>query len=182
MYDFKKRLCTKLTGPDVGVNFTKQRQNQNEMVSQLTPGSWVIFKGSGETDQPIWLGRAISKPEWDNSCVWKNNSRCTKMIEGVEIGRHEYAINVQWYTQKVVGVLEYVLDTTKPVVQSNCGLVLAGFDDHMHQVYGSSIRVPRYVERLGQIVWVSMVCYRQQLTCKPLKGTGIEKSLEMSGE
>ena len=95
------------------------------------------------TDQAIWLGRAISKPEWGNDCTKKNSSRATKFIEGVEVTQNGYAVNVQWYTQKTRGVPEHALDTTLPVVQSNCELVLAGFDDQMHQVHGSRTRVPR---------------------------------------
>ena len=64
-------------------------------------------------------------------------------IEGAEVSRNGYAINVQWYTQNVVGVLEYVVYTGAPVVQSNSDLVYAGFDEYMHQVHGSRILVPR---------------------------------------
>ena len=54
-----------------------------------------------------------------------------------------YAINVQWYKQKCVGVLEYVMYTGSPVAQSNSDLVYAGFDEYTHQVHSSRIRVPR---------------------------------------
>ena len=50
---------------------------------------------------------------------------------------------MQWYKQKVVGVLEYVLDEYAAIVQSSCTLVYAGFDAHMHQVSGTCVRVPR---------------------------------------
>ena len=40
-------------------------------------------------------------------------------------------------------MLEYVLDEYAAIVQSSCTLVYAGFDAHMHQVSGISVRVPR---------------------------------------
>ena len=40
-------------------------------------------------------------------------------------------------------MLEYVAYTGAPVVQRNSDLVYAGFDEYMHQVHGSRIRVPR---------------------------------------
>ena len=143
IYDFKKRPCTKLTGPRVSLQLSERRESLNKMASQLNPGAWVLFKGSGKTDQFIWMGRTISKLGWNNDCVLKNVSSDTKNIEGAEVSRNGYAINVQWYTQKVVGVLEYVVYTGAPVVQSNSDLVYAGFDEYMHQVNGSRIRVPR---------------------------------------
>ena len=69
-------------------------------------------------------------------CVLKNVSSGTKNIEGAAVSRNGYAINVQWYTQKVFGVLEHVVYTGAPVVQSNSALVYAGFDECMHQVHG----------------------------------------------
>ena len=63
------------------------------------------------------------------------------MIDGVEVTRNGYAINVQWYIQKTLGVSEYVLEANPPCVQTKCELVLADFD--MHQLTGRVTRVPR---------------------------------------
>ena len=106
----------------------------------------MIFKSEGDNDQPIWLGRAIPKAEWGNSCIKKNDARGVKIIDGAKVGRGGYAINVQWYTQKVIGILEYVVeggDNAIPIVSSNNALIFAGFDDSMYQVHGSRTRVPR---------------------------------------
>ena len=143
IYDFDKRQCTKLTGPGVSLQLSKLCQNRNEMAAQLTHGSWVAFKSAGDMDSIFWIGRAISKPEWDNCCIVKNDSSGNKNIEGAAVGQNGYAINVQWYTQKVVGVLEFVIYENPPIVQSNNDLVLVGFDESMHQVHGSRTRVPR---------------------------------------
>ena len=105
IYDFQNRQCTKLTGPGVSLQLSERRESQNKMASQLTPGAWVLFKGRGHTDQFIWMGRTISKLGWNNYCVLKNVSSVTKSIEGAVVSRNNYTINVQWYTQKVFGVL-----------------------------------------------------------------------------
>ncbi len=67
-------------------------------------------------------------------------------IERAIISRGGFAINVQRYTQKVLGVLEYIIEDgedTKPLVQSNKDLILTGFDKNMHQVYGARACVTR---------------------------------------
>ena len=115
----------------------------NEMSAQLTPGSWVTFKSTVDIDNIIWIGRGISKPEWENCCILRNDSSGNKNIEGASVGRNGYAINFQWYTQKVVGVIEFVIDKNPPIVQSNSDLVLVGFDEYMHQVHGSRTHIPR---------------------------------------
>lgn len=55
----------------------------------------------------------------------------------------EYAINVQWYTQRDIGSLEYIIDRdyTYPIVNHNRTLVLGGFE--MIQSAGNLARVPR---------------------------------------
>ena len=137
VYEFDKRECTKLTGPVVSLQLSERRQNRNEMAAQLTPGSWVAFKSTRDIYNIIWIGRFISKPEWENFCILKNDSRGNQNIEVASVGWNGYAINVQWYTQKVVGVIELVIDDNPPIVQSNSDLVLVGFDEYMHQVHGS---------------------------------------------
>ena len=82
----------------------------------------MIFKGSGATDQVIWLGRTISKLGWRNNCILKNNSRGTKNIEGAKVTQSGYAVNAQWYTQNFVGVLEYVIDNNIPGVRQGDNL------------------------------------------------------------
>lgn len=101
----------------------------------------------------------ISHSGWVEQCltqigIWYNDTDQQKDIVNEE-GRNEYAaaiasntyaINVQWYTQRAVGTLEYKVeggDNTKPFVVSNNSLLLAGFDNDMHQVVGSRVRAPR---------------------------------------
>ena len=143
IYDFDKRKCTKLTGPGVSLQLSERRQNRNEMSAQLTPGLWIEFNSTEDICRIIWIGRAISKPEWENFCILKNDSSGNKNIEVVSVGRNGCVIHFQWYTQKVVGVLEFFKDDNPPIVHSNIYLVLVGFDEYMHQEHGSITRVPR---------------------------------------
>ena len=118
-----------------------------EMVVNLTHGDWVMFKCPEPDVQPSWIGRAVSRDEWNNACWCQNETANLQVLsQDVPIHRGEYAINVQWYTQSHFGSpLEYVLDAEHPFpcVNKFSTLVLAGFD--MVQTVGSSvgIRVPR---------------------------------------
>ena len=88
----------------------------------------------------------MSKPDWNNSCIWYNDTNRQMDIEGAAVAARTYAINVQWYTQKIIGTLEYQIengDDAKPLVQSNSTLLWTGIDDNMHQVLGTRVRVPR---------------------------------------
>ena len=86
---------------------------------------------------------------------------------------------MQWYTQKVIGVLEYVVeggDNTKSIVQSNQDLTLTGFDEHMHQVIGTRTSV------LSNLIDKRTLSINQQETiCKLQKVTGIEESMATYG-
>ena len=94
-----------------------------------------------------------------------------------------YAINVQWYTQKVIGALEYAIeggDNAQTFVQSNKDLVLTGFDDHMHQVIGARTHARRQqTVQSNRLEGFEYSLPRQ--TCRQLKETGIEKSMEIYG-
>ena len=146
MYEFINRPCNKLAGPDIQIQLTQRRESINDMTSRLTPGDWIIFRSTRDEDQPFWLGRTLSKQEWDNQCIWYNDRGRNKTFEGAIIKNGKYGINVQWHTQKVIGILEYIVeggDNAHPIVQSNRDLILTGFDKHIHQVIGTRTRAPR---------------------------------------
>ncbi len=89
------------------------------MIATLTLRDWVIFKSRGDPDQPFWLGMTISHPDWGSQCILKNDSNGTTNIGNSLITQGGYAINVQWYTQKVFWLPEYIVeggDRAKPVV------------------------------------------------------------------
>mmetsp|Transcript_19705 Transcript_19705/g.32342 ORF Transcript_19705/g.32342 Transcript_19705/m.32342 type:complete len:92 (-) Transcript_19705:12-287(-) len=58
-------------------------QDKNEMASKLTPGDWMLFKGQDE--QLVWLGRAVSKEEWSNQCIWKNETGSIQYADTVQL-------------------------------------------------------------------------------------------------
>ena len=70
-------------------------QDQRELASQLRPGDWMLFKGN-DGNQPVWLGRTVSKEEWSNQYIWKNEGSSFEYAESVAVAPNEYAINVQW--------------------------------------------------------------------------------------
>ena len=120
---------------------------RDEMASTLTPGSWVIYK-STEEDQPFWLGKTVSKKEWKGNCIWKNDSNETKEFDGVLILACSFAVNVQWYTQKTYGVLEYKIEPEEPSVQATVNLIKIGFDEQIATVRGGKVRSKR-----DRILW-----------------------------
>jgi hypothetical protein len=71
---------------------------------------WVAYKSRGDPDQPFWIEKTLPKSEWGNQCIRKNKSQGNVTIEGAIISRGGFAVNVQWYAQKVLGVLEYIIE------------------------------------------------------------------------
>ena len=74
----------------------------------------------------------------------KKNSRATNITDGIEIPCSGYTINGKGHIQNMVSIIEHVVEGNVSVVQSNCELVLVGFDDVMHQVQGTMTWAPRY--------------------------------------
>jgi hypothetical protein len=80
------------------------------MTSRLSACDWVAYKSIGDPDQPFWIGKALPKSEWGNQCIRKNDSHGQVTIEGAIISKGGFVINVLWYTQKVLGVPEYIIE------------------------------------------------------------------------
>ena len=143
IYEFTKETCTKLTGGE-SISAAAIAMNRNEMAAGLATRTWMIFESSEPDVQSLWLGRAVAKTEWDNQCTLKNESNRIHRADGrVQVPLRGYAINVQWYTQREVGSLEYIIEKESPlpIVQTNYNLILAGFE--MDLVVGTRTRVPR---------------------------------------
>ena len=106
-------------------------------------GDWMMFESPEPNVQPFWIGRAVSKSEWNNSCFYKNNTTRRKNLMGnLPLDPGEYAVNVQWCNKQDIGSsLEYTVDRTNPypIVNHNHTLVLGGFD--MVQIIGNAVRV-----------------------------------------
>ena len=124
------------------------KQSKNEMVMNLVHGDWVMFKSPEPNVHLFWIGRAVSRDEWNNACWYKNEVEEIQVLtEDLLLHRGEYAINVQWYTQSDTGSpLDYVIEAAHPfpIVNNYSTLVLTCFDS-MVQTVGKTvrIRVPR---------------------------------------
>lgn len=143
LYDFELAECKKVKGANVKKLSNEKKQSRTEMAERISIGDWMLFS-SNDHEQPVWLGRAMAKREWGNSCKWKNDSKREQDLgNGVKIRRGGYAINVQWYTHTEVGSTQYRLDSDEPnpLVQSDIALLHAGFE--MTQVVGRRAAVPR---------------------------------------
>ena len=111
----------------------------------LTPGDWLMFESPEPNVQPFWIGRAVSKREWNDACWYRNETGSRQMLSGaLPLDSGEYAINVQWYDLRdIANPLEYVIvrDNPYPIANHNSTLVLGGFE--MTLSIGNEVRVPR---------------------------------------
>jgi len=179
VYSFNKRECKKTEGVGVTTTRMDRMHDRNELASNLTHGDWMLFKGQDE--QQVWLGRAVSKEEWSNQCIWKNDTGSIQYADTLPIGRNEYAINVHWYTLKQVdNPLVYVIEReeSKPIVNNNRELLHAGFP--MTQVLGSRSRVPR--RRNVRSVQNDDYEYDTPASLQTTEDIGLEKSVAMYGK
>jgi hypothetical protein len=82
----------------------------------------------------------------------QENPQSNKAIEGAMISANTFAINIQWYTQKVIGILKYIVeggDNVVPFVNSNSNLLLIVLGEHITQV-------PRRQNVPSTIEWMSL--------------------------
>ena len=146
VYQFDRSNCERTHGPNVTNQLQEEKRSRAEMATALNIGDWVLFDSKME-DEPIWLGRVMSNPEWwEGMGILLNNTRRKRTYDnGVEIGVNEVAIFVQWYEKIDINsdALEYHVSRTitKPAVQSNEYMVFSGFE--MHRVVGGSNPVPK---------------------------------------
>jgi len=145
VYTFNKSHCKRTHGPNVTKQLQQDKRDGKEMATSLNIGDWVLFD-SKMADEPIWLGRVMSNPQWEGMGVLLNNTRRKRTYEnGVEISTNEVAIFVQWYEKIDINSSEltYRASSTinKPQVQSNFYLLYVNFD--MHEMNGQTNTVPR---------------------------------------
>ena len=145
MFTFDRRHCTKKAGPGVAVNIANETRTRDISTMELTAGDWVLVDGDDE-DEPIWLGRVMSNPEWGGQGVFKNETTRAKRYDNeVVLQRNNHGIYIMWYEKIDINsdALEYHVSRTitKPAVQSNEYMVFSGFE--MHRVVGGSNPVPK---------------------------------------
>lgn len=148
LYKFQKQSCRKQVGLNVQQSVQRLRtikQTRNEITMALTPGDWLMFESPEPNVQPFWIGRAVSKREWNDACWYRNETGSRQMLSGaLPLDSGEYAINVQWYDLRdIANPLEYVIvrDNPYPIANHNSTLVLGGFE--MTLSIGNEVRVPR---------------------------------------
>lgn len=141
IYNWKKRSCTKLTGRDVVQLQAESSQNNKDMAESLSPGDFVVYDASSHDEvQPFWLGRVMANDDWDGKCTWTNDTRGTRTIGDIEIGRNEVAMNILWYERRGEGrVYNFPEDNIRPIVQCNRYLIMAGIKPT--QIHGQYNRV-----------------------------------------
>jgi hypothetical protein len=150
MYDFSRKSCVKNRGVGVEASRRLIREEIDDIASHLNVGDFMMFKCPDDS-APFWIGRCVAKSEWDDSCVYRNETTGHMNTPGIDAGIEpvrlspgEYSINVQWYCQRdIANPLKYSVELEQPfpVVNHYQNLVMGGFE--MVQTLGSSVRVPR---------------------------------------
>ena len=145
IYTFDRSHCEQTHGPNVSQQLQQVIRDITEMAIGLNIGDWVLFDSRME-DEPIWLGRVMSNPEWEGMGVNHNTTRRKQTYDnGVEISGNEVAIFVQWYEKIDINSrgLNYRASRSisDPQIQSNFYLIYAGFV--MHEMSGGVNLVPK---------------------------------------
>ena len=152
------------------------------MATSLNVGDWIVFDGHGG-DEPIWLGRVMSNPDFGGLGIHHNKTKRTVTYDnGVEIGSNEVAIFVMWYEKIDVNAndLEYRVSKsiTEAQIQSQQDLIYAGFVMHQKDACGIN-RVPRlrnnrvdesWHRRELRIVWIMDAVVREESLSKCVGG------------
>ena len=97
MYSFAKKNCDKLSGPGVAIQAQALTRHRNEIASELTVGDFILFDKSGDDVEQVWLGRIMPNQKWGGQGVCVNVERGNMSFGGVQVGRGEVALYVQWY-------------------------------------------------------------------------------------
>ena len=145
VYTFNRSRCERTSGPNVTQRMQQDRRSKNDKAKALNIGEWIHFDSKQE-DEPIWLGRVMSNPEWGGMCILVNDTTRRRTYDNeVEIGINEVAICAQWYEKIDVNSRELIYRVSRtinePQVQSNYYLVNSGFV--MHEMNGRVNQVPR---------------------------------------
>ena len=60
IHSSEKRMCTKTARHGVAIQAQVLNRNRNDMASELTVGSFVVFDKSDDEVEPIWIGIIMS--------------------------------------------------------------------------------------------------------------------------
>ena len=151
MYNFFKAVANKTSGPGSSIARTPDMYHRHEKAAALAVGDWVIFDGNGDEDEPFWLGRVMSNPEWGGSGVKVNrtSSFISYQNDTLRVQPNEVAINLMWYELKDISASskKYRVSQTEmnSVVNNNFYMIMGGSEvnDRMHRIIGVSNPVPK---------------------------------------
>ena len=59
-------------------------------------GDWVIFETPGDPVDEVWIGRAVSNPDWGMKCNRVHNGP-TKKVNGLTFHKGDVGMFVKWY-------------------------------------------------------------------------------------
>lgn len=151
LYRFDQGHAIQLSGPNMLQQRAADRRSRNQMARELVVGDFVL-NDSTDPNQPLWLGRVMSNPEWDGAGKQTNNSNRVVRYkddfnETITVNPEETALYIIWYERIDVNSreLNYHISRTlvKPFVQSNYYFVHGGFDMHCTTRGGGGNPVPK---------------------------------------
>ena len=85
MYDFSRKSCVKNRGVGVEASRRLIREEIDEIPSYLNVGDFMMFKCPDDR-VPFWIGRCVAKSEWDDSCVYRNETTGHMNTPGIDAG------------------------------------------------------------------------------------------------
>ncbi len=148
MYNFSRKSCAKNRGVGVEASRRLIREEIDNIAAHPNVGDFMMFECTDDS-APFWIGRCVAKSEWDDSCVYRNETAGHMNTPGIDAGivpvrlsPGEYSINVQWYCQRdIANPLEYSVEMEQPfpVVNHYRNLVMGGYQDR--GVYGLGRRL-----------------------------------------
>ena len=168
VYTFHHSLCTKTTGVGVATQRQEDRRSRHARAADLRIGDFVIWEGpSVDIDQPIWLGRVMSNPDWEGQGVKKNDTTRQMTFPGdLKITPGAVAVYIMWYEKIDVNsdVLDYHVsrDCATPMIQSNRYFIFGGVNMHLQK--GKSNPVPRLRKSTIKVSRQSKSVYKQPRT------------------
>ena len=83
MYDFSRKSCVKNRGVGVEASRRLIREEINDIASHLNVGDFMMFKCPDDS-APFWIGRCVAKSEWDDSCVYRNETTGHMNTPGID--------------------------------------------------------------------------------------------------
>ena len=151
----------------------KSTRDRNTTASELAVGDFVLFDAHDDEDEPIWLGRVMSNPEWNGQGVYKNKEGKNVKFNDVSIGRGKVAIYVMLHEK--INVMSEKLESWMsqseqgPLVQNNRYLIPV--DVNLHQMAGQKNQVPKLRISKREERWIN-----QQKTHKKESETSTTRS------